>query len=308
MSCKIVSNFKYGIFQLAGITFCVLGLTGLPHTVAAKEVTQTFNGLTLNANLEVSEGSDLSDPMVLILHGFLGHYGMEIIKASQQALLNNGRSSLAMNLSLGIDDRNGFHDCDTPHRHLQDNALSEIQAWVDWLKRQGTSDIVLLAHSRGANEAMVYTAVQVDPAITHLVLLAPGVDDNKQRFEDRYGPTFNDTLARMMQAKQEGRGDKLVDGVDFWYCPQAEVTPDSFLSYYGNDSPFRQINNNLTKLPVPTLVIFGNADEVVVSGHKIIEPLVDGKHLQQVIVDGAGHFFLDFNIEEAMEAMLEFLR
>lgn len=296
-----------GMLRLLGITLLVLGLTGLPNTVAAREVTQTFNGLTLNANLEIAEGSDLSAPMVLILHGLMGHYGMEIIEASQQALLDNGRSSLAMNLSLGIDNRHGFHDCDTPQRHIQDNALSEIQAWVDWLKRQGSSDIVLLAHSRGANEAMVYTAVQADAAITHLVLLAPGVDDSKQQFENRYGPIFDDTLARMNQAKQDGNGDKLIDGVDFWYCPQAKITPNSFVSYYGNDSRFRQIKNNLTNLPVPTLVIFGNADEVVVSGHKIIEPLVDGVRLQQVVVDGAGHFFLDFNIEEAMEAMLEFL-
>lgn len=215
MHYQNIPNRRLGMLRLLGITFVLLGLTGLSNTVVAKEVTQTFNGLTLNANLEIAEGSNLTDSMVLILHGLMGHYGMEIIEASQQALLDNGRSSLAMNLSLGIDNRTGFHDCDTPHRHIQDNALLEIQAWIDWLKRQGTSEIVLLAHSRGANKAMVYTAVQADAAITHLVLLAPGVDDSKLRFEDRYGPIFDDTLARMNQAKQDGNGDKLVDSVDF---------------------------------------------------------------------------------------------
>jgi pimeloyl-ACP methyl ester carboxylesterase len=285
----------------------VTGLSGMPPTVAAREVTQEFNGLTLNANLEIAAGSDFSSPVVLILHGFLGHYGMGIIKGSQRAILDNGRNSLAINLSLGVDNRKGFYDCDSPQRHIQDNALMEIQAWVDWLKHRGTTEIVLLAHSRGANEAMVYTASQGDPTIQHLVLLAPGIDDCKQRFEDRYGPIFDETLSRMDEAKQDGRGAELLDGVDFWYCPQARVTPDSFVSYYGNDSRFRQIKQYLKVLPVPTLVIFGTQDDVVVSGLEIIKPLVDGKRLQLFVVDGAGHFFLDFNIDEAIEAMLEFL-
>jgi pimeloyl-ACP methyl ester carboxylesterase len=279
----------------------------MPPMVAAREVSQEFNGLTLNANLEIAEGSDLSSPVVLILHGFFGHYGMGIIKGSQRALLDNGRNSLAMNLSLGVDNRKGFFDCDSPNRHIQDNALVEIQAWVDWLKRQGTAEIVLLAHSRGANEAMVYTASRADPTIKNLVLLAPGIDDSKLRYEERYGPNFDETLSRMHKAKQDGRGAELLDGVDFWFCPQARVTPDSFISYYGNDSRFRQIKQFLTKLPVPTLVIFGTQDDVVVSGLEIIKPMIDGKRLQLFVVDGAGHFFLDFNIDEAIEAMLEFL-
>jgi pimeloyl-ACP methyl ester carboxylesterase len=283
------------------------GLTGMPPTVAAREVAQEFNGLTLNANLEIAAGSDLSNPVVLILHGIFGHYGMGIIKGSQRVLLENGRNSLAINLGLGVDNRRGFYDCDSPNRHRQDDALMEIQAWVDWLKRQGTSEIVLLAHSRGANEAMVYTASRVDSTIKNLVLLAPGIDDGKRRYEERYGPIFDETLSRMQKAKQDGRGAELLDGVDFWYCPQARVTPDSFISYYGNDSRFRQIKQFLTILPVPTLVIFGTEDDVVVSGVDIIKPMVDGNRLQLFIVDGAGHFFLDFNIDEAIEAMLEFL-
>jgi pimeloyl-ACP methyl ester carboxylesterase len=307
MNCQSFSNYKHSISRLVAMTLVVVSLTGLPQTVAAREVTKELDGLTLNANLEIAEGNDLSSPVVLILHGMMGHYGMGIIKGSQRALLDNGRNSLAMNLSLGVDNRKGFYDCDSPHRHIQDYALIEIQAWVDWLKQQGTSEIVLLAHSRGANEAMVYTAAQADSAIKHLVLLAPGIDDSKQRFEDRYGPIFDETLSRMGKAKQDGLGAELLDGVDFWYCPQATVTPDSFISYYGNDSRFRKIKHFLTKLPVPTLVIFGTEDEVVESGHTIIKPMIDGKQLQLFVLEGAGHFFLDFNIDEAIEAMLEYL-
>ena len=301
------SSYRNAIVQLNAIALILLGMSGLPQPVAAKEISQQFNGLKLNANLEIAEGSDLSSPVVLIVHGFLGHYGMEIISNSQQVLLDNGLSSLAINLSLGVDNRKGFYHCEEPHRHVQDNALPEIQAWVDWLKQRGTTDIVLYAHSRGANESIVYMAEQGDAAVKHLVLMAPGVDDSKTSFEQRYGSVFDETLTRMIEARQDGRGSELFDGVDFWYCPQANVTPDSFLSYYGEDSRFRLIKDYFGKLPVPALVIFGTQDDVVVSGLEIMKSVADGKRVQLHTVDGAGHFFLDFNLDEAIERMLVFL-
>ena len=307
MKRQSFSCYRTTFSRLVTITLVLLGLAGLPQPVAAKEVSQQFNGLKLNANLETVDGGDFSNPMVLIVHGLMGHYGMEIIRSSQQVLLDNGLSSLAINLSLSVDNRKGFYDCDSSHRHVQENALAEIQAWVDWLKQRGTTDIVLYAHSRGANESIVYMVDQGDPAIRHLVLLAPGIDDSKERFEGRYGPVFDETLNRMIEARLNGRGGELFEGVDFWYCPQASVTPDAFVSYYGNQSHFRLIKNYFSRLPVPTLVIFGTEDDVVVSGAEIMRPLADGKRVQLYSVDGAGHFFLDFNLDEAIEKMLEFL-
>lgn len=49
-----------------------------------------------------------------------------------------------------------MYDCAKPHRHRLVDALDEIAAWVDWLKQRGASDIVLLGHSRGGNQAAWY--------------------------------------------------------------------------------------------------------------------------------------------------------
>ncbi len=67
-------------------------------SVQAKEVTHKFNGLTINANLEMAEGKDFEDGMVLIIHGYLAHNKMEVIRTSQQVLLDNDINSLAINL------------------------------------------------------------------------------------------------------------------------------------------------------------------------------------------------------------------
>jgi pimeloyl-ACP methyl ester carboxylesterase len=292
------------------IFLSVAGMLLLTSAIAvdAKEVIQQFNGLTLNANLELAEDSgEFPDDVVLIVHGLMGHNRMEIIDTAQQALLDNGRNSLAINLSLGVDNRKGFLVCDTPHRHLQDNAVSEISAWVAWLRERDVKEIVLLSHSRGANESMIYAATQLDTEITHLVMLAPGVDDSKQHFENRYGKTFDQTLERMKKEQDAGRGDQLVKNVDFWSCPKATVTPDSFVSYYGENSRFRKFETYIPKIKIPLLVVNAGADELVPNIEANLAKFVDGVRLRLVTIEGSGHFFLDFNIEEAVEAIIEYL-
>ena len=298
------------IYSKKSVRLSIAGLLLLASAICAnaKEVTQQFDGLTLNANLELAaDGAEFPDSLVLIVHGLMGHNRMEIIESAQRVLKENGKSSLAINLSLGVDNRKGFYLCDSPHRHLQENAVDEIGAWVAWLQERGVSKIVLLSHSRGANESMIYTATRAGPEITHLVMLAPGVDDSRQSFENRYGNTFDQTLARMKKERDAGRGDQLVENVDFWSCPKATVTADSFLSYYGENSRFRDFETYIPQIDIPLLVINAGADELVPNIEARLAPLVDGARLQIVTIDGSGHFFLDFNIDEAIEAIIEHL-
>ncbi len=48
-------------------------------SLQAKEVTQQYLGLTINANLELADGKALQDGVVLILHGTMAHNLMEIV-------------------------------------------------------------------------------------------------------------------------------------------------------------------------------------------------------------------------------------
>ena len=59
-------------------------LLSTSNLIQAQEVTQQFNGLTLNANLEMAEGKGFDDGMVLILHGLTAHNKMEVIQTAQQ--------------------------------------------------------------------------------------------------------------------------------------------------------------------------------------------------------------------------------
>ncbi len=273
----------------------------------AEEVTQRFNGLTVNANLEMAAGRDFNDGMVLILHGMMGHNKMELVVASQQILLENDLSSLAINLSLNLDNRHSYFDCNLPQSHLQQNAVRELALWIDWLRQRGVGKIVLMSHSRGANQAMVYAAESLDPEISHVILLAPGADDVKASYEKRYGPIFDANVRRMQERIALGKGNEPVSNIDFWFCPRAEVTPDSFISYYGPESKFRQFHKYLGMIEAPVLVIAGSQDERFPNIPEQIGPMIDNQRLFLAVIENSGHFFRDLNIEEAVEALIEFI-
>jgi pimeloyl-ACP methyl ester carboxylesterase len=276
--------------------------------VTAEEVTHRFNGLTLNANIEMADGKSFDDGMVLILHGFMAHWDMEIIRSAQQALLDNDYSSLAINLSLSVDNRHGYYGCDQPQRHVQDDAIDEVGSWIAWLRERGTKRVILLGHSRGANQFMVYAAEKIDPEVSHMIFLAPGMgDEAEQAYFTRYGVSLDKTRTYVQAQINDGRGDQLLPDIDMLACPRATVTADSFNSYYSSNNRFRRFEHYLPRSPVPTLIISGSIDERQPNTQKLVTPYLDGMRIQLAVIEGAGHFFRDFNIEEAMEAAIEFI-
>ncbi len=235
---------------------------------------------------------------------------MEIIEKSQQALLDNGRSSLAVTLSLGINDRHGFIDCGIDQRHLQANAMDEIQTWVRWLKSRDVTDVVLMGHSSAANQIMVYAVEQKDPVVKQLLFLAPSTTRHSRTlFVRRYGDHFDQALQQAREMIAAGKGEQIIEKTDFIFCPQANVSANSFSSYYSMeaDARFRNFVSNLPRLSVPTLIINGTEDERQPDIEENVKPYIDGKLIHLSNIEGAGHFFRDFNIDDAMEAAVEFL-
>lgn len=303
-SKQLILSALQPVLHLAVVMTILLAFGSLQ----AKEVSQQHRGLTLNANLEIAEGKDFKDGMVLILHGILGHNKMELVATSQQILLENEMNSLAINLSLSRSNRHGFFDCTWPHYHQQDDVFEELNLWVDWLRKKGVSKIALMGHSRGSNQSMVYAAEHLDPTVTHLVLLSPGADDVRETHEKRYGSVLNATADLMQEMIKSNKGEELIDGVDFWFCPKATVTANSYLSYYGEMSKFREFQTYIPQIPVPTLIITGTMDERFPNVRKNIRPFIDNKRIYSSEIENAGHFFRDLNLEEAVETMIDFLK
>jgi pimeloyl-ACP methyl ester carboxylesterase len=278
--------------------------------VQAEQVALPYKGLTLQGELRLASGKGIGEgPLVLMTHGTLAHGRMEIMQGFQDLLGQKNISSLAINLSLGLDKREGMFDCATLQRHKHTDAMDEIGAWLAWAKQKGAKNVVLLGHSRGGNQTAWFAAEQPDPTISKVILVAPMTwsketvsADYKQSNGAELGPIY----AHAEKLVGSRNSDQLLKSVGFLHCQKANVTAAAFVDYYRNESRF-DTPNLLGKISQPVLVIVGSDDSVVKNLASEVEPLADGKRITLQIVDGADHFFRDLYAEEAVDAMVPFI-
>lgn len=300
-------NLRFVII-LAVTIMAIAGISA--SSVLAEEVTTRHRDLTLNANLKLADGKKIEDGIVLLTHGTLAHNGMELIKTMQNLLAERGHNSLAINLSLGLDNRHGMYDCSVKHTHLHTDALDEIGVWLSWLKAKGATKITLMGHSRGGGQTAWFAAERHDPAIVNVVLMAPATwseKDSKASYRKSFGVSVDTILAKAQKLVADGKGDTILTKTGFVYCKDASVTAKAFVSYYGNE-PRRNSPSMLPKISVPVLVIAGQNDTVVKGLREAVKPMADGKKVVLKVIDDADHFFLDFAAEDAADAIDEFLK
>lgn len=291
----------------------IIGMApGRPVHAGSKTVELKINGLVALADLVVPDGGSIYERVVLITHGNLAHKDMELVDALQNALAGNGVASLAHNLTLGIDKREGMYDCAIPHTHKHEDALDEIGAWLGWLKGQGAGPVMLLGHSRGGNQAAWFAAERGGGVVKKIVLLAPatrrsGSDSAAERYRARYKADRAVIVKDARALVSSGKSKKLMRLPGFSFCPDATAEAGAVVSYYGGD-PRGDTPYLLPKLKMPVLVIAGSADTVVPDLVERVKPLADGKKIDLKVIEGAGHMFLDFYVEDAAELIAGFVK
>ncbi len=282
-----------------------LTLSGLAH---ADEVAIKAADLTLKAKLEKADNWP-SGPVVLITHGTLSHNGSEIITALQELLQENGLSSLAINLSLGIDNRHGSYDCAVPHKHRHQDAIDEIGQWLDWLKKQGVKNVVLLGHSRGGNQTAWFAAEHDAPIISKVVLIAPQTwspDYAAKDYQKRYDKPLAPLLEKAQNLVQQKKGQTLLKNIGFIYCKDASASADAIVSYYAAE-PRMDTPYLLPKIDKPVLVFAGSEDQIVKGLDQRLKPLAASGKIELETIDGADHFFRDLYIEDLVDRTVEFI-
>ena len=269
-------------------------LLALAPGVAAAEPVQIKPSLTrLNANLELPPGKTVGDGVVVIVHGMLSWYGQETIAALQKNLKTHGIGSLAITLSLGVDDRRGPRRCEVTHDYALAGAQREVGRWMDWLSGQRAKSVDLLGFSRGG--AQVAAIAPQLPNVRKIVLMAPAFATALEQAE-AYQRAFGHPL---QPGIDEARKNPLATRtVDFLICKQAPVLNATFLDGYSELSP-----RLAARTGKPTLVIVAGKDEVVPDLARKLP-----SDVKPVVIDGASHFFLDLYGEEAADAIATFLK
>jgi len=274
----------------------------------AEEMKLQLENLTLNANLEKAEDWP-TGPTVLITHGTLSHNKSEIMTALQELFLENGVSSLAINLGLGLNDRHGPYDCATPHTHKHEEAVGEIGTWLGWLKKQGVTQVVLLGHSRGGNQTAWSAAEHDDPVIKKVILVAPQTwspEYAARSYEKNYGKPLAPVLKEAESLVSAGQPKSAMENTDFIYCKDTTASAGAIVSYYAPD-PRKDTPYLLPKIKKPVLVFAGTEDQVVKGLGEKLGPLAEAGTIELEVMEGADHFFRDLYAEDLVERAIEFI-
>jgi pimeloyl-ACP methyl ester carboxylesterase len=274
----------------------------------AEEVTLTTSGLTLNANVEKADNWP-AGPTLLITHGTLSHNKGELITALQELFLENGVSSLAINLSLGLNDRHGPYDCATLHTHKHEDAVTEIGHWLDWLIKRGAQQVVLLGHSRGGNQTAWFAVEHDDPTIKKVILVAPQTwspEYAAKGYEKRYGKPLAPVLKKAQSLISASKPAAPMNHTDFIYCKDTTATADAFVSYYAPD-PRKDTPYLLPKISKPVLVFAATEDQVVKGLDQKLAPVAEAGSIELEVMDGADHSFRDLYAEDLVERAIEFI-
>lgn len=288
---------------------CAIALCITTSVVAANEITLPSQGLTLNAELTIATGKSISDGVILMTHGALAHRDMESLVYLRKLLKERGYNTLAINLSLGLNNRHGMYDCQRTQYHRNDDAVVEIGLWLDWLGKHGATRVTLLGHSRGGAQTALYAAEHHDALVKNVVLMASAIKENTDAhaYQQRYHQTLAPLLQKARQLVRAGKGQTVLAHIGLMTCTDTAASADAFVSYYGQslnlDTP-----SLLPRIPVPTLIVVAGDDHVVVGLDKKVAPLVDGKRIRMTVVAGSDHLFRDLYADDAVEAIDTFLK
>lgn len=276
---------------------------------AAEQVTLDYLGLELAANVEVASGKSLKNEVVLLVHDTLGHDRMELMAALQDSLRDQGISSLAITLGLGMDKRHGMFDCATEQDHRHEDAIDEIASWVQWLKDKGATSITLAGHGRGANQVALYAINRLDKTVKRAVLMSPLMQSEEKaeaEYSARFGQSLRQELAKAEELVASERGNLFVDVPGFLTCAKPQVTAGTFANYYGANAKFKT-TNLLQSIKIPVLIAVGDADPVLAEVKAAEPEYINLKTVTMAVIPGADQDFRDMGADDLARKIKEFI-
>ncbi|MGZ0187168.1 MAG: alpha/beta hydrolase [Alphaproteobacteria bacterium] len=220
--------------------------------------TLRLGALDLKARHVRPKGSGLAT--ALIIHDTLGAFDNTTIADVQWAMAENGNATLAINLGLNVNERLRTLDCNVRHTHRHEDALSEIDAWVDWLLGEGLGPITLIGHGRGGAQAAWHLSHRANGRVSAAVLLAPSGWSPGQA-DAEYRARYTAGLSALLTQIAGKAPEEMVENVPFLHCGAVAAAKSSIVSYYGAE-PMRDTPTALAGVNTPTLVLL---PEVVAS-------------------------------------------
>ena len=177
------------------------------------------------------------------------------------------------------------------------DCLLDIEGVINWVKQRGYKEIILEGHSYGCNKVLYYYQHKKDNSIKKIVLLAP-CDIPKESIKFLSEAEYEKARLEATRLVQEGKENELID---FSVMANGKIAAGTY--YYdflpGGENDFIRYgekNNNLVleSIDIPTLVIFGDIDECVLTEpiDVVINYLTNNlKECKIEVIKDASHLF-----------------
>lgn len=179
------------------------------------------------------------------------------------------------------------------------DCILDIDGVVNWVKEKGYKEIILEGHSYGCNKVLYYYNHRKDDSIKKIVLLAPcDIPSEGKKFlsEEEYNKAKEEST-RLVQENKEN------ELIDFSVMANGKIAAGTYFNDFlpnGENDFIRYIDGTngksevLNSIDIPTLVIFGDVDECVLTQpidvvKEYLKNNLSNCNIQ--IIDGADHSY-----------------
>ena len=150
------------------------------------------------------------------------------------------------------------------------DCILDIDGIVNWVKNKGYNEIILEGHSYGCNKVLYYYNHKKSDNIKKIVLLAPcDIPSEGKKFlsKEEYDKAKSDSTRLVQEGKESDLIDfsvmangKIAAGTYYYdFLPGGE---NDFIRYVDGANGKSEILNSID---IPTLIIFGDVDECVLT-------------------------------------------
>jgi len=279
------------------------------------------DGFLINALLvsgEFKRKEDLFDaPIVLLVHGVLGHFlARGTPRLLPNALEENGISSFSINTRMAFTGQM-FGSA------IFDESVMDIEAAVNMLVKEGFRKIIILGWSLGANISVYYAANNLHPNVKGLILEGCSSSlplSNKNRLEKwnsipSYDHIYDIAKKVLKPDPVTTQNDRVFIVYRAWgpTFEPADIELFTYRTWWFMRSPEAhnaKTNEIISSVKIPVLFTHGNDDYIV--GHEEPESLVDilnnaGNHnVQLSFIPNARHDCME-NPSATIDTLIKWL-
>jgi esterase/lipase len=234
----------------------------------------------ITANADYREGN-AQKPAVLILHGFMTTYNLNIVQFIANELESHGYTILAPTLSLKINNRQSGASCDAIHTHTMETDVEEVLWWLNWLRSKTNKDIIVIGHSTGSLQLAIALSRSPPSYVKKAILTAPAYLSGKPFPQDIEKKEI--ALANGLKSKN----DISLNKYHLSFCKGNFVAPyNVFLSYkfWTADRLIETIQN----IKIDHTIILAGADTRFLPN---LYRKLEQTKVKIVTIDGSNHFF-----------------